>query len=119
MSDPARSSSVIGKTCIRGAALAVLFGALAFWPASLFCGDPTAVPIETFTSRPSFDAAWKIKKWKGIVGMEFLKDGDRPFLSLTCDRSSWAFVHKADVDLAATPMLTWSWKSCPREATAG
>lgn len=74
-------------------------------------GTGNEVVIETFQNQVSFFDSWKIKKWDGTVQLEFLKDGAMPFVRLTCDDSSWAFLHKLDVDLSQTPMLTWSWRA--------
>jgi len=72
---------------------------------------PGEVVIESFQNQAAFYESWKIKKWDGTVQLSFLKNGAMPFVQLTCDNSSWAFLHKLDVDLGQTPVLTWSWKA--------
>ena len=94
-----------------------LFGALACLPVLVVWANPPVtqapgeVVIETFQNQAAFNDSWKIKKWDGTVQLSFLKDGAMPFVQLTCDNSSWAFLHKLDVDLSQTPLLTWSWKA--------
>lgn len=68
------------------------------------------LPIEDFASRTAFFDQWKVKKWVGLVTLDFLKRDGEPYVQLTCASSSWAFVKKLDRDLSSTPILTWSWK---------
>ncbi len=67
--------------------------------------------LETFAGRSSFYDRWQVKRWAGTVRLDFLADGDTPYLQLTCPSSSWAFYRRLDVDLARTPVLTWAWKA--------
>ena len=69
------------------------------------------VLIEDFRDAKSFYEKWKIKKWDSVVQLSFLKEGTEPFLRLICDNASWAFLHKLEVDLEQTPLLTWSWRA--------
>lgn len=73
-----------------------------------------AVPrqeLESFGAPASFYGSWRVKRWAGVVSLDFLRDGARPYLRLSCPSSSWAFYRKVDVRLARTPLLCWSWKA--------
>lgn len=69
------------------------------------------VMVESFRSATPFYQTWKIKKWVGNVEVDFLQNGSMPFVQLTSDSSSWAFLRKVRVDLKETPVLTWTWKA--------
>ena len=95
----------------RGLALAALL------VVSLLLGTPGALGsiaterVEDFRSPASFYQDWKIKKWVGVVSLDFESDGPTPFLRMRAQSSSWAFVRKVNVDLKERPCLTWSWRA--------
>ena len=67
--------------------------------------------VEDFRSPASFYQDWKVKKWVGVVALDFQSEGAMPFLRMRAPSSSWAFVRKVDVNLKERPLLTWSWKA--------
>jgi hypothetical protein len=94
---------------LPGATALVIVFLLGSWAAS---GSSVArEQLESFGAPASFYGRWHVKRWAGIVSLEFLRDGARPYLQLSCPSSSWAFYRKVDVDLARTPCLSWSWKA--------
>ena len=66
------------------------------------------VMVGSFESPAPFYQTWKIKKWVGNVEVDFLQSGSMPFVRLTSDDSSWAFLRKVKVNLKDTPYLTWT-----------
>jgi len=71
---------------------------------------PRPLTLENFASGPVFLGGWKIKKWKGVVGTRFASDAAGPFLNLTADKSSWAFLKNLENDIVKIPVLAWSWR---------
>jgi hypothetical protein len=97
------------KRVIPGALALALF--LTLLPSNPKGNLVPEVMVESFQSAAPFYSAWKIKKWVGNVDVDFLHNGAMPFVRLTSDNSSWAFLRKVSVDLKETPMLTWTWEA--------
>jgi hypothetical protein len=71
----------------------------------------TGFPIENFSSPSNFYELWKIKKWKGSVALDFLTNQAGPYLELTANDASWAFVRNVSDDVLAAPYIEWEWKA--------
>ncbi len=81
-----------------------------FASAGYFAVVASGFPVEDFSSPSNFYDLWKIKKWKGTVSLDFLSGAIGPYLELTSNDSSWAFVRQIDDDLSRSPYLEWEWK---------
>jgi DUF3047 family protein len=88
----------------RAGAVAALLGlGLAAAPAALIV---TALS----SSVKGIPDEWRLKATHGMPDVQAVDDGDGRVLRLRSRKTSFALERELDVDLAATPVLTWRWK---------
>ena len=67
------------------------------------CAEPGEFPDETL-------GAWKVREFSGTTDYSLVQEEGRRTLAAETDGQASVLYREREVDLAATPMLTWSWK---------
>jgi len=116
-----RAAGARAQRSLRAAASALAcFGALAL---ALPCTAQTAeiTPFSTGSVGGPLPAPWmpmRINERKLLTRYDLVDDGDKVVLHARADKSASGLVHNTRVNLAATPMLSWRWKTAAPVADA-